>query len=113
MSASLTDTQISIFFKSFAIRKRLDALMLETTVWPMFTRRSMITPCTGDLMVQYSRLRLALSRDASALAICASACAMEESAAFKLAAAASYSAFAESYSDSAMTLSGRSRTERS
>ena len=27
-------------------------LMAETTVWPMFTPRSMITPLTGEQMVQ-------------------------------------------------------------
>jgi len=37
--------------KSRAIRNRLGALRLETTVWPILTRRSMIVPSTGDLMV--------------------------------------------------------------
>ena len=33
------------------MRNKLEALRLETTVWPTLTRRSMITPSTGDLMV--------------------------------------------------------------
>ena len=51
MSASLTDAHTCIRRKSLAIRNRLGALRLATTVWPMFTRRSMMTPRTGDVMV--------------------------------------------------------------
>ncbi len=51
MSVSLTDAQISIRLRSLAIRKRLGAFRLDTTVWPMLTRRSRITPRTGDLIV--------------------------------------------------------------
>ncbi len=50
MSASLTEAQTCIRLRSLAIRNRLGALRLATTVWPTFTRRSMITPLTGDLM---------------------------------------------------------------
>ena len=52
MSASLTATQTCICVRSLAIRNRLGAFRLATTVWPMLTRRSMITPLTGDLIVQ-------------------------------------------------------------
>ena len=52
MSASLTATQTCMRVRSFAIRKRLGALRLATTVWPMFTRRSMMTPFTGEVIVQ-------------------------------------------------------------
>ena len=52
ISASLTETHTCIRFRSFAIRKMLEALMLETTVWPMLTRRSMITPSTGEEITQ-------------------------------------------------------------
>ena len=52
MSASFTDTQTCIRVRSLARRKRLGALRLETTVCPMFTRRSMIWPLTGLLIVQ-------------------------------------------------------------
>jgi hypothetical protein len=38
--------------RSLAIRNRLGALRLETTVCPMFTRRSMMTPSTGEVIVQ-------------------------------------------------------------
>ncbi len=50
-SVSLTEAQISIRLRSLAIRKRLGALRLATTVWPMFTRRSRMTPLTGELIV--------------------------------------------------------------
>src|SRR5215831_9442527 len=56
MSASLTDTHTWMRVRSLAIRKRLGVLRLETTVWPMFTRRSIMMPLTGDMMVQYSKL---------------------------------------------------------
>ena len=52
MSASFTETQTCIFAKSFATRKMLEAAWLETTVWPMLTRRSMMTPSIGAVMVQ-------------------------------------------------------------
>ena len=52
MSASLTDAQTCIRRRSLASKKRLEALIAETTVCPTLTRRSMITPLTGDLMVQ-------------------------------------------------------------
>ena len=51
MSASLTDAQTCIRRRSLAIRNKLGAFMLETTVCPMFTRRSMIVPLTGEVMV--------------------------------------------------------------
>ena len=51
MSASLTEAQTCMRRKSLAIRNRLGAFRLETTVWPMLTRRSMIVPSTGDLMI--------------------------------------------------------------
>ena len=50
-SASFTATHTCIRRRSCAMRNRLGALRLATTVWPMFTRRSMMTPFTGDLMV--------------------------------------------------------------
>ena len=52
ISASLTETHICIWLKSLAMRKMLDALMLETTVCPMLTRRSMMMPSTGEVMTQ-------------------------------------------------------------
>src|SRR5437016_2285090 len=74
MSASLTDAHTCSRFRSLAIRNRLGALRLDTTVWPTLTRRSMMTPLTGDLIVQYPRLvsarpsvALARARLASAL----------------------------------------------
>ena len=51
MSASLTEAHTCIRRKSLAMRNRLGALRLATTVWPMFTRRSRIVPRTGDVIV--------------------------------------------------------------
>ena len=51
MSVSLTEAQISIWLRSLAIRNRLGAFRLAITVWPMFTRRSRMTPFTGDRIV--------------------------------------------------------------
>ena len=53
---SFTDAQISIRRRSLAIRNRLGAFRLATTVWPMFTRRSRITPFTGDRIVVFPDL---------------------------------------------------------
>ncbi len=52
MSASFTATHTCMRLRSLAIRKRLGAFRLATTVCPMFTRRSMITPRTGERIVQ-------------------------------------------------------------
>ena len=48
MSASLTDAQTCNSFRSLAIKNRLAAPRLETTVWPTLTRRSIMTPLIGD-----------------------------------------------------------------
>src|SRR5207302_9892531 len=68
MSVSLTEAQICIRLRSLAIRNRLGALRLATTVWPMLTRRSRITPLTGDRIVVYRRFAVASSRLARATA---------------------------------------------
>src|SRR4051794_17648594 len=68
MSASLTDAQTWRRLRSLAMRNRLGAFRLDTTVWPTFTRRSMMTPLTGDLIVQYPRLISAFVRAALASA---------------------------------------------
>ena len=52
MSASFTATQTCMRVRSLAIRNRLGALRLETTVWPILTRRSMMVPLTGEVIVQ-------------------------------------------------------------
>ena len=52
ISASLTETHTCILRKSVAIRKMLDALMLDTSVCPTLTRRSMMIPSTGEVMTQ-------------------------------------------------------------
>ena len=52
MSASFTATQTCSFVRSLAIRNRLGELKLETTVSPILTRRSMMVPLTGELIVQ-------------------------------------------------------------
>src|SRR6266576_385083 len=72
--ARMDATEICIFVRSLAMRKRLGALKLATTVCPTFTRRSMITPLTGDLMVQKSRFRCAFLREASAWSVAALDC---------------------------------------
>lgn len=59
--------------------------MLETTVWPMLTRRLTTTPSTGDLMVVYSRLRISFFSAASACFREASASCREASATATLA----------------------------
>src|SRR5579871_305438 len=64
MSASLTDAQTWRRLRSLASRNRLGAFRLDTTVWPMFTRRSTMTPLTGATMVQYRRLVSAFWSDA-------------------------------------------------
>ena len=46
------DPHLDMRLKSSAMRKRLGALKEETTVWPILTRLSMMTPFTGDLIVQ-------------------------------------------------------------
>ena len=96
MSASFTDTHTCILFRSRAIRNRLGAFMLAFTVCPIFTRRSMITPSTGEAIVQYSILRFALERAAVAAASCAFAC-------FTFASASASAAFAELYSEKALS----------
>ena len=60
MSASLTLAQICSRVRSCAIRNKLGALSEATTVCPMFTRRSMIVPFTGDLMTRVILVRLRL-----------------------------------------------------
>ena len=52
MSASLTEAQTWMRVRSLAIRNKLGVFRLDATVSPMFTRRSMITPLTGDKIVQ-------------------------------------------------------------
>src|SRR5262249_26415696 len=54
-SASLTEAHTVIRLRSLAIKNRLGVLNDDWTVWPRVTRRSMIVPFTGDLMVQYPR----------------------------------------------------------
>src|SRR5262245_33589459 len=61
MSASLTEAHTWRRLRSLAMRNKLGALRLDTTVWPMFTRRSTMTPLTGERMVQYPRLISALA----------------------------------------------------
>ena len=68
MSVSLTDDQISRRLRSLAIRKRLGAFRPADDLWPMFTRRSRITPLTGERIVVYPRLTVASSRSALATA---------------------------------------------
>ena len=50
MSASFTATETRRRVRSLAIRNRLGAFRLATTVWPMLTRRSIMTPFTGDVI---------------------------------------------------------------
>ncbi len=90
MSASLTETHTWMRVRSLAIRKRLGAFRLDTTVWPMLTRRSMITPLTGDLIVQYSRFCCARLRFASAWKTVSLACTIAASPTATLALAVSY-----------------------
>ena len=52
MSASFTEAQTWMRFKSLAIRNKLGVFKLEATVSPMFTRRSIMIPLTGDKIVQ-------------------------------------------------------------
>ena len=66
--------------------------MLETTVWPMLTRRLITTPSTGDEIVVYSMFRISFFRAASACLREASASSREASATATLARAVSSSA---------------------
>ena len=68
MSVSFTDDQISRRLRSLAIRKRLGAFRLATTIWPMLIRRSRMIPLTGERIVVYPRLTVASSRSALATA---------------------------------------------
>src|SRR5439155_24774599 len=63
-SASLTDAHTFIRLRSLAMRNRLGVLKLDCTVWPRLTRRSMMTPSTGEVISVYWRLVRSLSREA-------------------------------------------------
>ena len=90
MSASLTDTQTWSFFRSLAIKNRLEELAPETTVWPTLTRRSMTTPLMGDRIRVKSRSIFACRSATSACLISASWTPTLASATLQAAASASY-----------------------
>ena len=65
ISASLTEAQTCIRRRSLAIKNRLGAFKLATTVWPILTRRATITFQIGDLIIVYPRLVCAVFNAAS------------------------------------------------